>query len=100
MKEWLVLVLPAAFLAACATTTATPGGQRVRVTSDSNVVQGCQFKGNVQAGSLRDAGSGQAETQVRLQNKTAELGGNVVRLSSAGGDGSNFWASGEAYQCN
>lgn len=83
-------------LAACVSTS--PGGAKVRVTSNPDVVKGCEFLGNVKAtsgwGGPAGTGLGTSNTEKTLQNKTAELGGNVVFIIASG-----VHATGEAYRC-
>lgn len=83
-------------LLGCVSTT--PGGERVRVTSNPDVVKGCKFLGNVKAtsgwGGSAGTGLASSNTEKTLQNKTAALGGNVVYVVASG-----IHASGEAYAC-
>ena len=73
-------------------------GKQVRVTSNPDAVKGCAFLGNVKAtsGWGGSAGTGLAgsNTEKTLQNKTADMGGNVLFVVSSG-----IHASGEAYRC-
>lgn len=73
-------------------------GNQVRVTSNPDAVKGCEFLGNVKAtsGWGGSAGTGLAgsNTEKTLQNKAAEMGGNVLFVVSSG-----IHASGEAYRC-
>jgi hypothetical protein len=82
--------------AACISTS--PEGAKVRVTSNPDVVKGCQFLGNVKAtsgwGGPAGTGLGTSNTEKTLQNKTAKLGGNVLFIISSG-----VHATGEAYRC-
>lgn len=91
-----LLILTTLPMFSCVSTTAA--GSRVRVTSNPDVVKGCEFLGNVKAtsGWGGSAGTGLAgsNTEKTLQNKTAELGGNVVFVVASG-----IHASGEAYRC-
>lgn len=91
-----VLALSALPMLSCVTTTAA--GSRVRVTSNPDVVKGCEFLGNVKAtsGWGGPAGTGLAgsNTEKTLQNKTAQLSGNIVFVVASG-----IHASGEAYRC-
>jgi hypothetical protein len=93
MKGLLFLAL---ICAACVSTT--PAGERVRVTSNPDVVKGCKFLGNVRAtsgwGGPAGTGLASSNTEKTLQNKTAALGGNVLYEVQAG-----IHASGEAYKC-
>jgi hypothetical protein len=89
--------LPAVLtLAACV--SLTPAGEKVRVTSNPDVVKGCTFLGNVKATSgfsgPGETGLGTSNTEKTLQNKTAALGGNVLFLTAPG-----VHATGEAYAC-
>jgi hypothetical protein len=82
--------------ASCVSTT--PAGEKVRVTSNPDVVKGCKFLSNVRAtsgwGGSGGTGLAGSNTEKTLQNKTASLGGNVVFVVSSG-----IHASGEAYRC-
>ena len=73
-------------------------GTHVRVTGNPDAVKGCEFLGNVKAtwGWGGGAGTGLAgsNTEKTLQNKAADLGGNVLFVVSSG-----IHASGEAYRC-
>lgn len=95
-RRLAALVLSTLAMLSCVTTT--PSGSRVRVTSNPDVVKGCEFLGNVKAtsGWGGSAGTGLAgsNTEKTLQNKTAALGGNVVFVVASG-----IHASGEAYRC-
>jgi hypothetical protein len=79
--------------------SASPDAQKVRVTSNSDVVKNCQFLGNVKAmsGWGGPAGSGMAGHNIEetLKERTHKLGGNVVFL--IGNQGSK--GTGEAYKC-
>jgi hypothetical protein len=93
MKRLFALAL---FAVACVSTT--PAGERVRVTSNPDVVKGCTFLGNVKAtsgwGGPAGTGLASSNTEKTLQNKTAALGGNVLYEIQSG-----IHASGEAYRC-
>ena len=96
MTRPALLLACAALFLSCVSTT--PQGAKVRVTSNSDVVRGCEFLGNVKAtsGWGGPAGTGLAgsNTEKTLQNKTAERGGNVLFIVASG-----IHASGEAYRC-
>ena len=85
-------------LALTACISASPAAEKVRTTSNPEVVRGCKFLGNVRAtsGFGGSAGTGIAghNTDVTLREKTAKLGGNVVFVVESG-----IHASGEAYLC-
>jgi hypothetical protein len=72
----------------------TPAGAKVRVTNIPDVVRGCDFRGNVTGTGFY----GPDEAIAIMQNKTAELGGNVVFVSFQG-TGKSQNARGEAYSC-
>lgn len=97
MKRLLAILI--ALVTACACQTVSPAGEKVRVTSNPEVVRGCTFLGNVKStsGWGGAAGSGIAanNTEVALREKTAKLGGNVVFMVTSGGSK----ATGEAYAC-
>lgn len=95
-KRILATLLPLT-LAGCL--SASPSGQKVRVTANPDTVRGCEFLGNVKAhsGWGGPAGSGAAASNIEatMQNRTAELGGNVLFVVR--NEGSH--GSGEAYRC-
>jgi len=72
----------------------TEAGARVRVTNNPEIARGCEFKGNV----IGTGFYGPDEAIAIMQNKTAELGGNVVFVTYQG-TGKNQNARGEAYRC-
>lgn len=78
--------------------SASPSAEKVRTTSNPEVVRGCKFVGNVRAtsgwGGAAGTGIAGHNTDVALREKTAKLGGNVVYVVEAG-----IHASGEAYLC-
>ena len=71
------------------------GGARVRVTNNQEIIRGCEFHGNV----IGTGFWGPDEAIAIMQNKTAELGGNVVFVTFQG-TGKNQTARGEAYRCD
>jgi len=81
----------------------SPEGQKVRVTVNPDVVHGCEFVGNVKAGSgwggAMASNAGEDQVQVKMQNVTAKLGGNVLFLTSSKGGQSGARGIGEAYKC-
>src|SRR5687767_7156878 len=78
--------------------SASPAAEKVRITSNPDVVRGCEFLGNVKAtsgwGGAAGTGIGSNNTEVALREKTAKLGGNVVFVVASG-----VKATGEAYAC-
>lgn len=73
-------------------------GENVRITSNPEVVRGCEFLGNIKSdsgwGGSAATGLGTSNTEKALQNRTGEMGGNVIFIVSAG-----VHATGEAYKC-
>lgn len=103
IREWAFVLCVSATLVAC--TSLSPAGQRVRVTNNADVVRDCEFVGNVKAssgwGGPAGGNIGEDQVQVKMQNETAELGGDVLFLTSAkaGGYGGSSRGIGEAYNC-
>lgn len=90
-----LLLLSLTLLSSCV--ALTPAGEKVRVTTNPDVVRGCQFIQTVSATSGwggAAAGTGTANTEATLRNRTAKLGGNTLYLVQGG-----VHSSGEAYKC-
>jgi hypothetical protein len=91
-----VLFFLPALLSGCV--SVSEEGQKVRVTSNPDIVKGCEFLGNVSAtsgwGGAAGTGLAGSNTEKSLQNKTAQLHGNVLFVVASG-----IHASGEAYRC-
>ena len=86
----------------CATLTAA--GQKVRVTANSEVVRGCRYIGEVKGserffGGLSGQGIAEDNAVIRLKNRAAEMGGNVVLMTTATTNTSGSSQRGEAYAC-
>lgn len=71
----------------------TPAGERVRVTSNTDAVRGCKLLGPV----IGTGFYGTDDAIAILQNKTAELGGDLVFVVVQPSRGTG--ARGEAYRC-
>lgn len=103
MRNVVALIGVGLVLAGCV--SLSPAGQRVRVTANPDVVHGCEFVGNITAssgwGGPAAGNIGEDQVQTKMQNETAELGGNVLFLTSnkAGGYGGSSRGIGEAYKC-
>jgi len=94
----MLIITFVGFLTSCA--TLTHGGKNVRVTTNVEVVRNCEFIANVKASSGWEEGTGEDQVEIKMQNITAKLGGNVLFVSS--NNGATFWVtrgSGEAYKC-
>ena len=79
--------------------SASPQAQNVRVTSNPDVVKGCEFLGNVKAmsgwGGSAAGGLAARNIEETLKERTFKLGGNVVFVvQNASSKG-----TGEAYRC-
>jgi hypothetical protein len=103
MRRLILLALVA--LSGCVTTRVQPGAESVRVTTNADVVQGCEYLGAVKASDRMNGGLiGQdaAEENVdrRLKNKTHAMGGNVVHVQRGGAVYAGASMRGEAYRCD
>lgn len=90
--------------AACVTTKLTPEGERVRVTSNAEAAKGCRLIGDIDASDRMNGGAmgqmaAEENTQRRLKNKAAEMGANLVLLTTSTTGTSGSRARGEAYSC-
>ena len=58
--------------------SSSPAAQEIRVTENSEVVRGCEFRGNVHA--MGSWGAPESESRIRetLKERTYKLGANVV----------------------
>jgi Domain of unknown function (DUF4156) len=103
MRRIAALICLSVLATGCA--SLSPAGQRVRVTANADVVRSCEFVGNVKASSTFGGpvggNMGEDQVEIKMQNETAELGGNVLFLTSnrAGGFGGLSRGIGEAYKC-
>jgi hypothetical protein len=83
----------------------TPEGSRVRVTTNPDVVRGCEFLGNAVGssgwGGPAGGNIGEDQVQIKMQNEAAKMGGNVLFLISnkAGGYGGSSRGVAEVYRC-
>jgi len=80
--------------------SASPEGQKVRVTNNPDVVRDCKFLGNVKAmsgwgGDPDMKGVGMNNIEETLRDRAAKLGANAVYVISNSGSRGN----GEAYLC-
>lgn len=91
-------------LASCVTTKLTTAGDDVRVTKNPEVVRGCEYIGNATASDRMNGGiagkdAARENTDRRLRNKAAEMGGDTVHLMSDDYGWSGAAARGEVYRC-
>jgi hypothetical protein len=103
MKPARLAVAIASLVMVVSCVSASPAAQRVRVTTNPEVVAGCQFLGNVKAMSGWGAGGAIADNNLEetLKERTHKLGGNVLLISRTSGD---VWSgtsrgTGEAFLC-
>jgi hypothetical protein len=99
----LVTLLALSFTG-CVTTSLTPAGEAVRVTSNPEVVKQCKFVGEVfgrdrMNGGLAGQWAAEENANRRIRNRAAEMGGNVVLLVTDSTGFSGSTKRGEAYKC-
>jgi hypothetical protein len=80
MKALSVLLLLGLFTA-CATATLTPEGERVRVVTDRQAVERCEFVGVVETKPTESAG----ETLYILRNKAAAMKADTLLVPRGAG---------------
>lgn len=87
-------------LGACV--TASPQAQKVRVTSNSEVVRDCEYLGNVRAMSgWGSGGIGRHNVEETLKERAHQMGANVVFIvGQASGRESIGSGTAEAYRCD
>jgi hypothetical protein len=94
-----------ALASGCVYRQLTPAGEQVRVTSNPEAVRGCNLVGPVQGGDGMNGGmAGQRAAEENanreLRNRAAEMGANVVLLTTSTTGFSGATQRGEAYSCN
>ena len=104
MKKTL-FVAGVMILSACVTTDLTPGGQKVRITSNPDVVRPCKFIGEVTGADRMNGGTmgqGAAEENAnrRLRNNAAAIGADTVFVGLSTTNTSGSVQRGEAYKCD
>jgi uncharacterized protein YbjQ (UPF0145 family) len=88
----------------CVTTDLNPGAEKVRITSNPEVVRGCKFVGEVTGADRMNGGTmgqGAAEENAnrRLRNNAAAMGADTVFVGVSTTNTSGSVQRGEAYQC-
>lgn len=91
-------------LAGCVTTRLSQGGEQVRVTSNPDVVVGCQYLGPTEGrdrmnGGYMGQGAAEENSMRRIRNSAAKMGANTVHLVSTMTGMSGSTIRGEAYHC-
>jgi uncharacterized protein YbjQ (UPF0145 family) len=91
-------------LAGCVTTDLSPAGEKVRMTSNPEVVRPCKFVGEVTGADRMNGGTmgqGAAEENAnrRLRNNAAAIGADTVFVGTSTTNTSGSVQRGEAYLC-
>lgn len=99
-----IAVVGLLFLSGCVTTDLTPDAEKVRITSNPDVVRGCKFVGEVTGADRMNGGTmgqGAAEENAnrRLRNNAAAMGADTVFIGASTTNTSGSVQRGEAYQC-
>jgi hypothetical protein len=100
----VAIALVVAVLPGCVTTSLSQAGTNVRVTSNPDVVKGCKYIGEIVGRDRLNGGAlGQAAAEQNadnlIKNHAAELGANVVFLSTNETGFSGSTKRGEGYSC-
>lgn len=103
MRQLALLVVLLA-LASCVTTTLTPDGAKVRVTSNPEAVHGCTLVGEVKGadhlnGGLLGQGAAQETAMRELKNRAAAMGADTVLMVTSTTNTSGSVQLGEGYRC-
>jgi hypothetical protein len=98
----LIAIVAVLSLSACA--SLTPKGTTVRLTTNPDLVKGCQYVGEVQGtdrmwGGLAGQGVAEDNAETRLRNKAAAMGADTVFLNISSTTTSGSKQKGEAYRC-
>jgi hypothetical protein len=95
LKKTTILLAVLAVGAGCV--SVSKQGASVRVTTNPEVVRGCQYLGSVNStsgwGGPAGTGLGTANTEADMRNKAAGLGGDILFVTATG-----VHASGEVYK--
>lgn len=104
MTRKLLILLTAIAVTGCVTTTLTPAGAKVRVTSNPDVVKPCKFIGEVRGadrmnGGMMGQGAAEENANRRLRNNAAAMGADTVFVGTSTTNTSGSIQRGEAYVC-
>jgi len=91
-------------LASCVTTTLTPEGAKVRVTTNQEAVHGCVLIGEVKGadhmnGGTMGQGAAQETAMRELKNRAAAMGADTVLMITSTTNTSGSVQLGEGYRC-
>ena len=108
MKGLVVAALGIGVLIVSSCTTAlVAGADKVRVTSNADIVKGCEYLGDTKAQSNQAAMWGGGASNVdeenvhtMLKNQAFKMGGNVVLLQSSAATPGTTIFRGEVYRCH
>jgi len=87
-----LMIAVAVWLTACATTTAAPGADKVRLTASASDVANCTAVGNIKS----PATTTSADIATEFRNQIIGLGGNTAFVTKGS---PNYPAEGVAYRC-
>jgi hypothetical protein len=98
----LISLVGLALLGGCA--SMTPAGEQVRVTTNPEIVKGCEYLGEVKGadhmwGGAFGQGAAEKNAHKRLKNNAAEMGADTVLLATDHTGFSGSVKRGEAYRC-
>lgn len=105
MKARTVLVVTVALaMTSCVTTDLTSAGEKVRITSNPDVVKPCKFIGEVKGvdrmnGGTMGQGAAEENANRRLRNNAAAMGADTVFIGTTATNTSGSVQRGEAYVC-
>jgi uncharacterized protein YbjQ (UPF0145 family) len=104
MKKETVVAISLLVLTSCVTTTLTPEGAKVRVTSNQEAVHGCVLIGEVKGadhmnGGTMGQGAAQETAMRELKNRAAAMGADTVLMITSTTNTSGSVQLGEGYRC-
>jgi hypothetical protein len=96
------ILLSAATLSACV--SVTPEGERVRLASESRMVDGCAFVSQVSSsshwGGIAAQGVAEDNATAELRNQAAQAGGDTLLLVTSRVGMSGARMTGDVYRCH
>lgn len=101
MKELLSLII--LFIVGCAAIPIS-GSDKIRVTRNNSVVEGCSYIGMVKGvdrynGGTLGQGIAEDNARILLRNNAVSMGADTILLSSTSTTMGGALAEGEAYRC-
>jgi hypothetical protein len=103
-RAWYLVVLIVLCSLSVGCTSLTPQGSSVRITSNPDVIKGCEYIGEVKGSDRMGggwSGQGLAESNAhkRIKNNAAAMGADTVLLVTDQTGFSGSVKRGEAYKC-